>query len=121
MYEHNTKIFADRFRSFGCNTLEIDGHSIGDLVEALSNAEKNKNSPTAIVCRTEKGKHFTDEIEGKQNWHGKDLGAKTEEVVAHLKSLIKIENIEFKTFEPAKSEGDFIQPERGAVSVKPNY
>lgn len=53
-----------------------------------------------IVADTEKGKYFTEVIEGKLNWHGKALGYKTEEVVNNLKSLMKSTEIEYTTFKP---------------------
>jgi hypothetical protein len=34
------------------------------------------------------------------NWHGKALGDSAEQVIAHLKTLIKNEKIEFKTYAP---------------------
>jgi hypothetical protein len=34
------------------------------------------------------------------NWHGKALGDDAEEVIKHLKTLIKHEKIEFTTFAP---------------------
>ena len=44
--------------------------------------------PTCILARTFKGKDFPD-IENLLNWHGKALGGKTDEIVAHLEGLIK--------------------------------
>lgn len=52
------------------------------------------------------------------DWHGKDIGDKTDEVISHLKSLIKTENIEFKTNEP---EGDEPSIEKGTIHITSNY
>jgi transketolase len=41
----------------------------------LQAAKAETNRPTALICKTEKGKGFGENIEGKLNWHGKDLGA----------------------------------------------
>ena len=62
MYKHDTKLYADRFQSFGFNVIVIDGHSIGEIVEALKDAKSEQNKPTAVICRTEKGKGFGQNI-----------------------------------------------------------
>ena len=62
MYEHDTKLYADRFQSFGFNVVVIDGHSIGEIVEALKDAKSEEIKPTAVICRTEKGKGFGQNI-----------------------------------------------------------
>lgn len=46
---------ASKFRSFGWNIIEIDGHDMNDIVAALSEA-KASVEPTAIVAATVKGK-----------------------------------------------------------------
>lgn len=46
---------ASKFRSFGWNIIEIDGHDMNDIVAALSEAKKSVE-PTAIVAATVKGK-----------------------------------------------------------------
>lgn len=52
-------------------------------------ARKEVDKPTAIICKTFKGKNLGESIEDKLDWHGKDIGEKTNEIVSHLKSLIK--------------------------------
>merc|ERR1711936_1408827 len=44
--------------------------------------------PTCVLAKTFKGQGFPG-IADEMNWHGKALGAKSEEVVAHLKTLLK--------------------------------
>lgn len=63
----------DKWRSFGWNVLEIDGHNIPQVLEVF---EKHKNhkenggkSPTFIVARTIKGKGVSF-MENKIEWHG---------------------------------------------------
>jgi transketolase len=62
----------------------VDGHDVQALVTAFENAKKS-DKPTAIVAQTYKGRGFPD-IENKDNWHGKPLGAKSEAVIAHLQA-----------------------------------
>jgi transketolase len=65
----NVEPIADKFRAFGCHVLEIDGHDIAAIVEALAAAEKIKGQPTAIVARTVKGKGVAF-FENKAAYHG---------------------------------------------------
>lgn len=65
----NVEPIADKFRAFGCNVLEIDGHDIGAIVAALDEAETAKGKPTAIVARTVKGKGVSF-FENKASYHG---------------------------------------------------
>lgn len=59
----------DKFNAFGFEVLEIDGHSIEEIIDALSMARKNKGVPTAIIARTVKGKGVSF-MENKAEWHG---------------------------------------------------
>jgi len=65
----NVEPIADKFRAFGCNVLEIDGHDIGAIATALDEAETVKGMPTAIVARTVKGKGVSF-FENKASYHG---------------------------------------------------
>lgn len=65
----NVEPIADKFRAFGCNVMEIDGHDIGAIIVALDEADKAKGKPTAIVARTVKGKGVSF-FENKASYHG---------------------------------------------------
>lgn len=118
MHEHQIDIFKNKFTAFGWNAIIIDGHNVGQIIEAIHSARKETNKPTVILCKTFKGRNFGEDIEDKLDWHGKDVGDKYDHVIAHLKSLIKNENAEFKTHAP---EGEEPKIEKGTVSVVPNY
>jgi transketolase len=47
---------VSKWDSFGWQTIEIDGHEMGQICEALDRAETATGVPTAIVARTVKGK-----------------------------------------------------------------
>jgi transketolase len=47
---------TDKWRAFGWQVLEINGHSVGELVQALDEAREIKGKPTMIVAHTIKGK-----------------------------------------------------------------
>lgn len=86
--QHQTQIYKARCEAFGMETYDIDGHSIAELVETLDKVKANKNGkPKAIICRTFKGKGLLD-IEDQVSWHGKPLGARTQEVIEHLEKQI---------------------------------
>lgn len=60
---------ADKWRAFGWDVQDIDGHDMAQIVAALDKAETVKGKPSAIVCRTVKGKGSKC-FEGKVEFHG---------------------------------------------------
>jgi transketolase len=81
-YRHDTAVFARRFAAFGWRTLEIDGHDLAAILDALQTAYDR--GPTAIIARTEKGKGVSF-LEGASGWHGKPLDR--EEMAKALEEL----------------------------------
>jgi len=75
---------ADKWRSFGWNVMECDGHSFEELMDALDKAEKVKHKPTVILAHTIKGKGVSF-IENDVRWHG--IAPKKEELERALKEL----------------------------------
>jgi len=63
---------AEKFRAFGWNAVEVDGHDFGQLAAALDSAEAKKGKPTVIVAHTLKGKGVSF-AEGKSAYHGKPI------------------------------------------------
>ena len=72
MHGWNLDSYADRAEASGWHTIEIDGHDIDAIEDALSAAEATVGRPTMIVARTHKGSGAseTDNVEGK---HGQPL------------------------------------------------
>ena len=60
---------ADKFRAFGWEASEVDGHDIDALLRALTPV-KGSGRPKVVVCRTVKGKGVPF-MEGDAGWHGK--------------------------------------------------
>ena len=60
---------TDKWRAFGWEVIDIDGHDMAKIVVALDKAETVKGRPTMIVCRTVKGKGSR-VFEGKVEFHG---------------------------------------------------
>lgn len=61
---------ADKWRAFGWNVIEVDGHRIEQLESALRGAAAHRGSPTMIIARTIKGKGV-EHMEDNPKWHGK--------------------------------------------------
>ncbi|MBZ5618605.1 MAG: transketolase [Acidobacteriia bacterium] len=60
---------ADKWRAFGWHTLEINGHDIPAIQQALQQAEATKGKPTCIVAHTVKGKGVSF-MENNPKFHG---------------------------------------------------
>ena len=61
---------GDKWRSFGWNVLEIDGHRVEQIDSAIAKANATKGIPTIIISRTIKGKSV-EHMEDNPLWHGK--------------------------------------------------
>lgn len=61
---------ADKFKAFGWNAVEIDGHDFDQIFDALDQARQTKGQPTVIVAKTVKGKGVSF-MENQAGWHGK--------------------------------------------------
>jgi transketolase len=60
---------TDKWRAFGWEVFDINGHNMAEITAALDKAETVKGKPTMIVCRTVKGKGSS-VFEGKVEFHG---------------------------------------------------
>ena len=65
----------EKFKSFGFQIINIDGHNIQEIMDAFEVAKNVKNKPTCIIAKTIKGKGISF-MENRVEWHGK---APTEE------------------------------------------
>ncbi len=61
--------YRRKWEGFGWNAIEVNGHDIKDLMDALDEAEKVKGKPTVIIAHTVKGKGVSF-AENKAEWHG---------------------------------------------------
>ena len=59
-----------KFKSFGFNTIVVDGNNMEQLIDAFETAKLTKEKPTMIIAKTIKGKGVSF-MEGKAGWHGK--------------------------------------------------
>ena len=66
----NLEPLPDKWRAFGWNALEVDGHDVAQLVGAFDEAAGASGRPTAIIAKTVKGKGVSF-MENNTNFHGK--------------------------------------------------
>jgi transketolase len=59
---------AEKWRAFGWDACEVDGHDLDALIAALTNKPDGSGRPRAIVCHTVKGKGVSF-MEDDNNWH----------------------------------------------------
>ena len=60
---------ADKYRIFGWNVIEVNGHDIASLVDAFDHLPPSTNDkPTVLICHTIKG-HGVDFMENNVKWH----------------------------------------------------
>ncbi len=59
----------EKFKAFGWNVICIDGHDLDAIENAVAQAEACKGKPTAIICKTVKGKGVSF-MENQASWHG---------------------------------------------------
>lgn len=58
-----------KFKAFGWNVLEIDGHDIAAIAAAYESAASHSGQPTVIIAKTIKGKGVS-YMENDPAWHG---------------------------------------------------
>lgn len=74
--------FVEKWKSFGWNACEVNGHDMASLLSALKNFPSQDGKPTAIVAHTIKGKGVSF-MEDDNNWHYR-IPTSEEVVVAKL-------------------------------------
>ncbi|MFA6079655.1 MAG: transketolase [Candidatus Omnitrophota bacterium] len=61
--------YTHKWKDFGWNVIEADGHDLAQLMDAYDKASETKGKPTVIMAHTIKGKGFSI-AENKAEWHG---------------------------------------------------
>lgn len=73
-----------KFEAFGWNVITIDGHNYDEIRNAIAEAKKAKDKPTAVVMNTVKGKGVS-YMENSVSWHG--VAPKEEEYIKAISEL----------------------------------
>ena len=61
---------ADKYRAFNWHVIEVDGHNMEEIIDAVDHAHAIVEKPTLIIAHTIPGKGVPD-IEFDYKWHGK--------------------------------------------------
>jgi transketolase len=75
----------EKWAAFGWHVIEIDGHNVEEILNALDDAKRVAGEPSMIIARTVKGKGFPF-AEGQAKYHN---GAMTEEEHGQALEAIK--------------------------------
>lgn len=65
----NPENLSDKFKAFGWNVLEISGHDLDAIFNAIQQAKLVEGKPTIIVCATHKGQGVSYMVD-QAGWHG---------------------------------------------------
>ena len=77
----------EKYQSFNWHVLEIDGHNMEEIIEAVRQARETYEKPTMIIAHTIPGKGVSF-MEGKPEWHGKAPNKKeVDQALKELKTL----------------------------------
>ena len=82
------EIVRERWRAFGWNVIEVDGHNMKEILDALHKADAHKKQPTMIILHTVKGKGVSF-MENKAEYHG--VAPNDEEYEKAMKELDELE------------------------------
>lgn len=81
----NLEPLPDKWKAFGWNVIEVNGHDLSELIAAFEKAKQVKGKPTAIIAHTVKGKGVSF-MERNLDFHGKaPTAAEVEKALEELK------------------------------------
>lgn len=85
----NLEPYADKWRAFNWNVVEIDGHNMAQIIDALDNLPPITNpKPTAIIASTVKGKGVSF-MERNIGWHAGALSKEDmEKAIADVEACL---------------------------------
>ncbi|MGC8851649.1 MAG: transketolase [Minisyncoccia bacterium] len=77
----------EKYEAFGFKVLEVDGHNIEEIINALNKAKSIFSKPVVIICHTIPGKGINF-MEWEYEWHGKVPNSReAEEALRQLRNL----------------------------------
>jgi transketolase len=93
---------TQRFESYNWQVLEVDGHNVEQILEAIKNAQAESSRPTLICCKTEIGFGSPNKA-GTSGVHGSALG---EEEIIKTRDQLGWQHEPFDIPADIKSEWD---------------
>ncbi len=102
MHGHDLRAYARKFKAFGWDAVQVDGHKIKELRDAFKLARASTR-PVVILAKTIKGKGVSF-LEDKDGWHGKPL--KPEDLERALEEMGEIPQIDASQYvkKPKRSQ-----------------
>lgn len=73
---------SEKWKAWNWHVIEIDGHNIGEIVDAFNKAKSIFEKPTVIIAHTIPGKGVK-EFERDYRWHGKPPNAEEAKLALH--------------------------------------
>lgn len=64
----NTRPLEEKYKSFGWDTFNVDGHDFSSLLSAFSRFNEKDHKPKVVICRTIRGKGVSF-MEGSEKYH----------------------------------------------------
>jgi len=64
----DTEPLVEKYRSFGWEVYQTQGHDYSRLIATFSNFNERKNKPKVAICKTIRGKGVSF-MEGKEKYH----------------------------------------------------
>ncbi len=80
----NVRDLRVKYEAFGWHAVDVDGHSIPEIYDALTAAKQVTDKPSAIICHTKIGRGVSF-MEGLAKWHG--VAPNDEEAALALQEL----------------------------------
>ena len=119
MLEHDMDAYRVRWEAFGWETLVVDGHDLGALIEAYEAARASADTPTVILAKTFKGRGIPC-AEDKDGWHGKPIpaGELADETLAALNAQLTGADFEWRPSLPPPAPS---RPAPTASGAPPPY
>ncbi len=88
----NIEPVIEKWQAFGWNTIEINGHRIIEIIQALEDAVEFKGKPTMVIAHTIKGKGVSF-MENKVEWHSmlptKEKAGQALQEIEHINEMRK--------------------------------
>lgn len=83
--QHELITYQMRWQSYGWHAVVIEGNCVESILKAFKEAATIKGKPVMILAKTFKGAGIPG-IADEDNWHGKAIGAISEEKIAAIKA-----------------------------------
>ncbi len=106
--------YASRVEAFGFRAISIDGHDLGEIDKALTQAS-GADRPAVILARTLKGRGFS-EVEDREGWHGRPLPAEMAE-----RAIVELGGERHVTVQGLRPEGGSPRTRPSGAVTLPRY